>query len=331
MTHTTKLIFFILGAAIISTMAIIPVQAAPSHYGVQQTFTLGDAGKWDYTDVDQVRHRLYLTRGDRVQVLQLPSGKVIGQISNTAGVHGVAFAQDLKFGFTSNGASNSISVFDLDTLKIKQEIKISGSNPDAIFYEPASHHLYTFNGKSATVTVIDTANMKEIATIAVNGRPEFAVSDQAGKIFVNIVDKAEINVIDVASNKVLDHWPLQGCEEPTGLAIDVKNARLFSVCKNKVMAVTDAKTGRAIMQVAIGEHPDAAIYDATTATVFSSNGDAGGTLTVIHQQSADQYAVQEQLVTLQGAKTMAMDRSSNALYLPALKDKVFSVLVVAPK
>lgn len=235
----------------------------------------------------------------------------------------MAFVQDLKLGFTGNGRSDSISVFDLDSLKVRQKIKISGGNPDAIFYEPTSYKLYTFNGKTANVTAIDTGTMREIANIA--------VSDQTGKIFVNIEDKSEINVIDVASNTVTGHWPLKGCEEPTGLAIDVTHARLFSVCKNKVMVVTDAKTGRSITQVVIGEHPDAVIYDAKTANIFSPRGDGGGTLSVIHQHSADKYVLQEQLVTLQGAKTMAMDASSKVMYLPALKGKIFSVMIVAPQ
>ncbi|WP_295993783.1 hypothetical protein [Rugamonas sp.] len=300
--------------------------AAPA-YTVQQKWSLGEAGKWDYTDIDPVRHRLFITRGTRVQVLDLPSGRVAGEIANTAGVHGVAFAQDLKLGFTSNGRANSVTVFDLDTLEIKQQLPIPGANPDAILYEPQSHKLYTFNGNSGDVTVIDAVALKVVATIKVGGKLEFAVGDGAGKIFFNIEDKSEIGVIDVASNKLDARWKLAGCEEPSGLAFDQQHARLFSVCQNKIMAVTDSKTGKRVADVAIGEHPDAAMYDAASATVFSSNG--GGTLSVIRQIDADHYEA-SQTATAKGARTMAMDHASQTVYLPAAVDQVFTVLVVAP-
>lgn len=296
-------------------------------YAVRQRIALGDASRWDYLDVDPVRHRLFLTRGDRVQVLDLPSGAVAGEIGGTAGVHGVAFAQDLKTGYTSNGRADSVTVFDLDTLRVKQVVKVPGSNPDAILYEPQSHKLYTFNGKSKDVTVFDAPSMRVLQTIAVGGKPEFAVADGAGHVFVNIEDKSEIALIDVASNTLAATWRLAGCVDPTGIALDRAHARLFSVCQNKVMAVTDAATGRRVASVAIGEHPDAAYYDAATATVFSSNGE--GTLSVIHQQGPDQYSVAT-VATEKGARTMAMDPATRTLYLPVLEQKVFTVLVVAP-
>ncbi len=318
-------------AALAASLSQVSSYAAETRYAVLDRWTLGDASKWDYTDIDAVRHRLFISRGDRVQVLELPSGKQIGEIPGTKGVHGVAFAQDLKLGFTSNGASSSVTVFDLDTLQIKQEIPSSGINPDAILYEPGSHKLFVFNGKSNDVTLIDATSLKAIATIAASGRPEFAVSDGAGKVFFNIEDKSEMNVIDVATNQLVTKWPLKGCEEPTGLAIDTAHARLFSVCQNKIMVVTDAKTGRRIANVAIGEHPDAVIYDASTATIYSSNGDAGGSLTVIRQDDADRYSVIANVHTSKGAKTMAMDQVSKKIYLPTVVDNKFTVLVAGPK
>ncbi|MES2104419.1 MAG: YncE family protein [Pseudomonadota bacterium] len=320
-----------IAAALAATMSQVSSHAAEAGYAVLDRWTLGDASKWDYTDIDVVRHRLFISRGDRVQVLELPSGKQIGEIPGTKGVHGVAFAQDLKLGFTSNGASSSITVFDLDTLQIKQEIPSDGINPDAILYEPGSHKLFVFNGRSDDVTLIDAVTLNAIAKIAASGRPEFAVSDGAGKVFFNIEDKSEMNVIDVASNRLVSKWPLKGCEEPSGLAIDTAHARLFSVCQNKIMVVTDAKTGRRIANVAIGEHPDAVIYDASTATIYSSNGDAGGSLTVIHQDDADRYSVIANVPTSKGAKTMAMDQVSKKIYLPAVVDNKFMVLVAGPK
>ena len=316
-----------IGLMLAGFLTVAATQAAPV-YTVQQRWALGEPGKWDYADVDPVRHRLFITRGDHVQVLELPSGKVAGDIGNTAGVHGVAFAQDLKLGFTSNGRADSVTVFDLNTLKVKQEIKVTGANPDAILYEPASHKLYTFNGKSANVSVFDAMTLKVLATIKVSGKPEFAVSDGAGKIYVNIEDKSEIAVIDVASNTLLAQWPLPGCEEPTGIAIDQARARLFSVCQNKIMVVIDARSGKHVADVVIGAHPDVAIYDPGSATVFSSNGD--GTLSVIHQADADHYVPIAQLTTEKGARTMAMDHASREIFLPSMVNKVFTVLVASP-
>ena len=300
---------------------------AASAYQVTQRWTLDAAGHWDYTAVDPAHNRLFLSRGDHVQVLDLATGKAAGEIPNTAGVHGVAFAPDLKLGFSSNGRTNSVTVFDLDTLKVKQELKVSGSNPDAILYEPASHKLYTFNGKSNDVTVIDAVGLKVLATIKVGGRPEFAGSDDAGRIYLNIEDKSELDVIDVASNQLVAQWPLKGCEEPSGLAVDGAHARVFSVCQNNVMAVTDAKTGRRVADVAIGGHPDAAYYDAASGTVFSSNGE--GNLTVVHQADADHY-LPVSVATEKGARTMAFDPASKQVYLPTAINKVFTVLVVTP-
>ena len=305
-----------------------PAAGAVPAYASQQRWELGAASRWDYLDIDPVRHHLYITRGDRVQVLDLATGKPVGEIAGTAGVHGVAFAQDLRLGFTSNGRSDSVTVFDLDTFQTKQEVKTSGQNPDAILYERSARKLYTFNGKSADVSVIDAVTLQPVATIKVGGKPEFAVSDNAGRIFLNIEDTAEIVVIDVRSDKLLARWPLKGCDEPTGLALDQAHARLFSVCRNKVMAVTDSKTGKRVADVPIGAGPDAAAYDAASATVFSSNGD--GTLSVVRQVDADHYRAMAPVATVKGARTMALDHESKKIYLPTVVNQVFTVVVAAP-
>jgi YVTN family beta-propeller protein len=306
------------------------VHAAPpaAAYVPGPRWTLDGAGKWDYADVDPVCARLYLTRGERVQVLDLKTGKPAGEIGATAGVHGVAFAQDLKRGYASNGRANSVIVFDLDTLKTIGEIKVAGVNPDAILYEPASHKLYTFNGKSGDVSVFDAATLKALATIKVGGKPEFAVGDGAGRLFFNDEDGAQVGVIDVATDKLAAQWKLPGCEEPSGLAIDAAKKRLFSVCANGVMAVTDAASGAHVASLPIGGHPDAAAYDAASATVFSSNGE--GTLSVIRQLDADHYAPAQEAPTIKGARTMALDHASGKVYLPTLVDGVFTVLVMQP-
>lgn len=320
-------------ALALSSLLIVgaPAHAAGAQYAVQQHFTLDGAGHWDYAAVDQARHHLFMTRGDRVQVLALPSGKVIGEIAGTDGVHGVAVAYDLKLGFTSNGKSNSVTVFDLDTLAVKQQVAISGGNPDAILYVPETHTLYTFNGKTANVSVIDALTLKETGTIAVSGRPEFAVSDHHGKIYLNIEDKGELAVIDTVKKQMVAHWPLAGCDEPSGIALDSRHGRVFSVCKNLNMVVSDAATGALMTRVAIGPHPDAVIFDPASATVFTSSGDAGGSLSVIHQSGPDTYAVQQTVATQQGARTMAMDEATHTVYLPALKDGAFTVTVVGPR
>jgi YVTN family beta-propeller protein len=327
---TKKICRSVLDLAAGLALAATAAQAAPAGpaYTMQQRWELGAASRWDYLDIDPVRRRLYITRGDRVQVLDLESGKPIGEIAGTAGVHGIAFAQDLRLGFTSNGRSDSVTIFDLDTLHPKQELKVSGSNPDAILYERLSRKVYTFNGKSSDVSVIDALTLQPVATIKVGGKPEVAVSDNAGRIFVNIEDTAEIAVIDVRSDKILARWALKGCDQPTGIALDQAHARLFSVCHNKVMAVIDSNNGRRVAEVPIGERPDAAAYDPASATVFSSNGD--GTLSVIRQIDADHYTALAPLPTVKGARTMALDHVSKKIYLPSVVDQVFTVVVAAP-
>jgi len=289
-----------------------------------QNWQLGAPSHWDYIDIDPVRHRLFLSRGDHVQVVDLPSGQPVGEIANTLGVHGIAFAQDLKLGFTSNGKANTVTVFDLDTLAVKQEIKVTGVNPDAILYDAFSQQLYTFNGKTANVTVIDAKTLQVTGTIVTTGKPEFAASNDTGKIYFNVEDKSQVHVIDVKTNKLIAQWPLTHCEEPTGLAIDKKNQRLFSVCQNKTMVVTDAETGKEVATAAIGGRPDAVIYDATNGMVYSSNGE--GSLSVIKQIDANHYAPVATVKTSKGARTMAMDFAHHVIYLPALIDQQFTVM-----
>lgn len=301
--------------------------AAPLHYTVQQRWDLGPATHWDYLAVDEQRKRLFVTRGDRVQVLDVATGKPVGEIPDTAGVHGVAFAQDLKLGFTSNGRANSVTVFDLDTLQVKRELSVNGANPDAILYDPATRKLYTFNGRSSDVSVFDAASGRALATIPVGGKPEFAATD-GKRIYVNIEDKAEIVAIDATSDRVLAHWPLAGCEEPSGLALDTAHARLFSVCGNRTMTVTDSASGKPVAHIPIGGHPDAAWYDAGSATVYSSNGE--GTLSVVRQLDGDHYTQAVEVSTLKGARTMAFDPASRRVFLPTVADKSFVILVVGP-
>ena len=303
--------------------------AATTDYAIHDRIALGGDGKWDYASIDASHQRLYVTHGNQVQVVDLATGMVVGAIAGTDGVHGVDFAAELNLGFTSNGRSNSVTVFALDKLTILQRVAVSGKNPDAILYVPQSHQLYTFNGNSSDITVFDVPSMRILSTIQVGGRPEFAVNDGAGRIYFNIEDKNAIEVIDVAAAKVIAHWPLHGCEEPTGLALDRAHARLFSVCKNRVAVVTDAHAGSFVAAFAIGAHPDAAAYDASTGRIYVANGDSAS-LTVVQQLSADNYHVLAEVPTTAGAKTMAFDPISKQIYLPAQIDGEMKVLVVAP-
>ncbi len=311
------------------SMASAALFAAGPGYQVVERLPLGAATKWDYIALDEIRQHLFVTRGNHIDVVAVATGKIISTIADTQGVHGVALAQDLKLGFTSNGKTNSVTVFDLDSLKPSAEIKVTGTNPDAILYEASVHRLFVFNGGSANVDVIDTKTLKVIDTVKATGRPEFAVTDGKGKIYFNIEDNAGINVIDVASSKVIASWRLEGCDEPTGLAIDIKNSRLFSACRNSIMAVTDARTGRRITQFPIGEKPDAVIFDEETRTVLTSGGDGTGSLTVTHQDDADHYSLRGSVVTENGAKTMVMDGKSKTVFLPTVVGDKFVVLVVA--
>ena len=308
-TRTLGVVFALAVAAGVAASAA----HADAGMQVQQRWKIGGAGGWDYLTVDSM-HRLFLSRGTQVDVVDTRTGKVVGTIPDTQGVHGIALAPDLHRGFTSNGRADSITVFDLDTLKTLQEVKVPAHNPDCIVYDPVGKHVFTFNGRSKDVTVLDAATLAVVATIAVPDKPEFAQDDHAGHIFVNIEsDPGQMVVIDSSKLAVQSTWPLPGCNSPSGLAIDRTRHRLFSVCDGNVMAVTNGDSGAQVAQVPIGRGPDAAAYDEKRRLVFSSNGE--GTLTVVHQEGADHYKVLETVKTQAGARTMALDPASGRVYL----------------
>ena len=296
---------------------VLAGQGAPPapQYEVKQKFTLGGDGGWDYLTYDPAGKRLFISRGTRVMVVDPAKGSVISEIPNTPGIHGIALAQDLNKGFTSNGRENSVTVFDLKTLKETDRIKIEGENPDAILYDPASKRVFTFNGRSKNATVIDATNNKVVATVPLDGKPEFGAADGKGMVFVNIEDKGELTSIDARKAAVVNTWPITGCEEPSGLAMDQKNRRLFPVCGNKVMAVVNADNGKVVTTIPIGQGVDAAGFDPSTKLAFASNGD--GTLTVVHEDSADKYSVVENAPTQRSARTMALDTSNHDVYTVA--------------
>jgi DNA-binding beta-propeller fold protein YncE len=301
-----------LGLLCVASLVGFPGNVRAQDYKVVQTVKLGGEGWWDYVTVDSAARRLYVTRGTHVVVLDSESLKAVGEIPDTSGVHGVAIARDLGRGFTSNGREGTATIFDLSSLKAVGSVK-TGTNPDAILYDAFTHRVFTFNGRSADATAIDAKAGAAVGTIPLGGKPEFAVTDGAGRIFVNIEDKSEIVALDPRELKVTARWSLAPCEEPSGLAFDAAHHRLFSVCGNKVMAISDAEHGRVVTTVPIGEHPDAAAFDPERQLIFSSNGE--GTLTVVHQSSADRYEVIQTLPTMRGARTEALDPETHRIFL----------------
>lgn len=294
--------------------ACIEAASADTALSVLKHWNLGGAGTWDYLTLDSSGQRLFLSRSTRVDVIDTRTGKLVGTIADTNGVHGIALAEDMKRGYTSNGKADSVTAFDLDTLKTIREEPVSGHNPDAILYDPVGKHVFTFNGRSKDVTVLDAATLKLVSTLPVPDKPEFAVDDGEGQIYVNIESEpGQMVVIDSRKLTIKATWTLPGCNSPSGLAFDKAHHRLFSVCDDKVMAITDASTGKQVAKVKIGDGPDAVAYDAARGLVFSSNGD--GSLTVIRQESADSYRVTQTIPTKRGARTMALDASSGKVYL----------------
>lgn len=286
--------------------------AATTGYHLLGTIKVGGEGSWDYLSVDAAARRLYVSHATHVVVVDIDAGKVVGDIPNTPGVHGIAIAAELNRGFISNGRGNSVTIVDLKTLKSVGEAK-TGENPDSIRYDAVSTRVFAFNGRSKSATAIDAKTGAVVATIALPGKPEFSVADGKGKVYVNIEDTAEVVEIDAAKAAVTKKYSISPCQEPSGLAMDVKNRRLFSVCANRVMAVSDPDSGKVLATPPIGAGSDGAAFDASTGYAFSSNGD--GTLTVV-QQTAGKYDVLENIATERGARTIALDEKSHHVFLP---------------
>src|SRR3954468_1988901 len=277
--------------------------AADTNLKVIKTVPLGGEGRWDYLCADAQGERLYVPRSTHVQVVDLESGKLVGNIPNTNGVHGVALAPEQNLGFTSNGRDNSVSVFDLKTLKEIKRIK-TGKNPDAICFDPASKHIFAFNHSGGDVTVIDPAALDTATiTIPVGGTLEFGVSDGAGHVFVNVEDKGEVVEIDSKENKVLAHWPLEKGASPTGLAIDVEHHHLFSGCGNKKMYVLDSESGKVLAALDVGNGVDGAAFDPTLGVAMSANG-RDGTISVVKETSPGKFKVIQTAKSLGGARTI---------------------------
>ncbi len=282
-----------------------------SSYNLSKTINIGGEGGWDYLTVDSKTHHLYVSHSTKVVVVDTDKEKIIGEIPNTNGVHGIAIATDLGRGFTSNGRDATVTIFDLQTLKALGTVK-TGTNPDAIIYDEDSHYVFSFNGGSSNCTVIDGAKGEVVSTIALGGKPEFATADGKGKVFVNIEDTSEVVALDTHKLSVSSRWPLKPGEEPTGMAIDTKQNRLFVGCSNNLMVIMDASNGHIITTLPIGKGVDAVAFDPQSNRAFSSNGE--GTLTVV-QENSGKYEVLENVKTKPGARTMALDLNTHKIFL----------------
>ena len=288
----------------------------PTGYKLEKTVAVPGDGGWDYVTVDPAGRRVYVSHATCVEVLDADTGELKGQVTDTAGVHGIAVAADLGRGFTSNGKADTVSIFDLKTLKTTATVP-TGKNPDAILYDPATKRVFAFNGGGASATVIDAATGKVEGKIDLGGKPEGAVADGSGNVYVNLEDKDEVLKLDADKLKVLERWPV--AKTPVSLAIDTKSGRLFAGCRSKSLVVLSLQTGKPVATLPIGDRVDAGWFDPETKLVFCSCGD--GTIAIVKQDSADKYALAETLKTRVGSKTMALDPKTHKLFVPAAEFK----------
>ena len=305
-----KTFLTLLSAALIMSSSCVIAQ---SNYRAGNKIHVEGDGGWDYLNVDEINGRIFVSHGTVAQAIDIKTGKLAGTLPDTKGIHGIAIANDLNKGFTSNGRDSSVTIFNLKTFEVITKINVTGRNPDAILYDPFSQKVFTFNGGSNNSTVIDAKANKVIGTIPLDGKPEFSVTDLKGKVFVNIEDKSVINVINSTTLKVEQHWPIAPGEEPSGLALDNQTHRLFSVCSNKLMVVTDALSGKIITTLPIGDRCDGVVFDPGKKRAYASNGE--GSITVVQEENGNSFKVLETVATQPGAKTIAIDKTTHHLYL----------------
>jgi YVTN family beta-propeller protein len=301
-------------AGLVAVVAFAAAAFADERYKVISKIKIGGTGGWDYVAVDADAGRVYASHGTLVEVVDTKAGKVVGQITQLHGVHGIAVAPEFGKGFITNGQSNSVTIFDLKTLAKVGEPQ-TGQNPDSVCFEPKTKHIFTFNGRSNDSTAIDPKTNEVIKTFALGGKPEECAADGTGKLYANLEDSSEIIEIDAANPAVLRHASLAPCESPSGLAIDIKNKKLFAACDNKMMAVIDIPTLKVITTAPTGAGTDGAGFDAGLGLAFSSNG-GDGTLSVIKQVDG-KYQNVENVTTERGARTMTVDSKNHRVYLLA--------------
>ena len=306
-----------LAALGVSTAHAQTVPAAGYH--IVKTIPVGADGGWDYISIDAAARRLYVSHASKMVVIDIDRDTVVGELPDTPGIHGVAIAPELGRGFTSNGRDSSVTIFDLKTLAVLGRVKVTGANPDAIHFDAATKRVFTFNGRSTNATALDAATGAVLGTVALAGKPEFAQTDGKGRLFVNIeTDPGQIQVIDTRKITLTATYTLTGCDAPTGLAYDRTRDRLFSVCGNRVLIVSNPTTGKVITSVPIGPGVDAVSYDEAAQLLFASNG-GDGTMTVIKQDGADRYTSLGNAATRVGSRTMTIDPKSHRAYLATVQ------------
>jgi len=301
----------VLFVCVLALLASLVLAAGSSGYHVARKTVLGGEGGWDYLTVDSKARRVYISRGTHVMVVDADTAALVGDIPGTNGVHGIAIASDMDKGFVSDGRDGNVTIFDTKTLKVLGTAP-AGKNPDAIIYDPASKRVFAFNGSGKDATAIDAKTGTVAGTIPLGGKPEFAAADDKGHVFVNIEDTSEIVQFDSSKLAVENRWKIAPGEEPSGLAMDRKHRRLFSVCSNKLMVVVNADNGQVITTLPIGAGTDAAGFDPETGFAFSSNGE--GTLTVVHEDSANKFGVVDTVPTQARARTMALDTKTHQVF-----------------
>jgi len=305
-------------------------QPGGAPYKVLKKYEVGGDGGWDYLTIDPDGRRLYISRANRVMVVDIDNGKLVGEIANTKGVHGIAIAPKHKKGFTSNGGDSTATIFDLTTLKETGRVKV-GASPDPILYDPASDRVFTFNAKGNDATAIAADSGAVVGSVQLGGRPEAGVADGKGMVYVNIVDKSEVVAFDAKKLEVKNRWPVAAAKQPVGLAIDTAKSRLFVSCRSPHMVILDIATGKALDTLPIGKGTDAAVFDSGLA--FSSNG-GDGNVSIIEEAPDGKYRLQANLETAAGAKTMALDPKTHTIFLAAQpkgagdKKGAFTILVV---
>jgi DNA-binding beta-propeller fold protein YncE len=298
--------------AVVTALLPLFLGAVPTGYHVTGEIKIGGEGGWDYLTADSTARRLYVSHSTHVVVVDLDTHKVVGDIPDTPGVHGIAIAPELNRGFISNGRGNNVTIFDLKTLKATGTAA-AGENPDSIRYDSVSGRVFAFNGRSKNATAIDAKSGNIVATIDLPGKPEFSIADGKGNVYVNIEDTNEIAEIEAAKATMTRKYSLSPCEGPTGLAFDAKSRRLFSACSNRLMVASDPDAGTIVAMLPIGAGSDGAAFDPGTGYAFTSNGD--GTLTII-QQIGRMWEVVENISTERGARTIAVDEKTHSIYLP---------------
>ena len=334
-----KKISSIIYLSVFITLSLSISAQEKSSYNIINRIHLDGDGGWDYLTMDDAAGLLYVSHGTVVQVVDVKTSKVIATIDDTKGVHGIAIASEFGKGYISCGKDSTVVVFDIKTYKTLNRVKVNGSNPDAILYDPFSKNVFAFNGRSKNVTVIDAKSDKVTGSIPVEGKPEFAATDEKGKVYVNIEDKNKLCVINSQTLKVENSWPVAPVDEPSGLAIDNVSHRLFTVSDSH-LAVIDAKTGTVIASLTIGNRVDGVAFDTGLKRAYSANGE--GTMTVVGEVNGT-YKVIENVTTQKGARTIAVDSKTHHIYLPtaefregesdkrrAMVPGTFMVLEIAP-